>query len=124
MPPARRGLGIEHNCCSRDARIDLLEQFEPLACNQTFVVDEPSDVATRACQTRNEALTDRIGNICEDYGCCGGFSVDRRRDRCGSGNDDVALQRDQLFGAFLDAVKVSARPPNLNVNVATLDPAQ
>ena len=55
-------VGIEHTCCPLDAGRDLCEQFQPLAPQRRFHMDEAAKVPSRALQAANEANADRVGN--------------------------------------------------------------
>src|SRR5262249_58390881 len=48
------------------ARLDLREQFQPLASQRGFQVGESGDVSTRAVEPRDEAAGNRIAHVRKD----------------------------------------------------------
>ena len=107
-----------------DAGRDLREQFEPLAPQRRFHMDEAGKVPSRALQARNEARADRVGNNRK-------YNRDRPRlplecsGRWSSVREDyVGLQIEQLFRKHPHQVYLAGGPTNVHAQVAAIGPTE
>src|SRR5262245_62708726 len=85
---------IAENCCSFDARRNLLEQLEPFPAHAVFEIGEAGGVATAMGEHLDETAADRIGDLYEyDRNATGGLQH-RPGGRTADGQEDVGRKCD------------------------------
>jgi len=82
---ARRGLGVDHGCGSRDAGRDLCQQLQPSSGDRWLLDHEASDISAGTRQARHKTIAHRISDSRKNDRNCLRFPLDRsgRRRRNG-----------------------------------------
>src|SRR5229473_7108987 len=117
--------GLSNDRRSRHSRRDLFEQLDPFSAHAVFVDREPGHVAARACQTLDQACTDRVGDP-HKHDWNGGsrlLQCDHERGAAGC-QDNVRCKRDQFRRVFTKAVWIASGPAVVDLQVAADGPTQ
>jgi hypothetical protein len=109
---------------SRDARPNLLEQFQPFPAQTVLERHKAGCVAARPRQGINETSANRVGDTREHDWHGARRLQQRRHSRGATREDDIRRECDQFRRVFASVGVIACEPAIFDLHVAAVGPAQ